>query len=197
MEGGRHFGYEHPQSAASWNNPNVDKFAATVGVMRTELDQCKFGLTSEDELGRAPTKKPTSLLTSSVVVYRTMRVKCKEGHRCRFDHREVSAMGLAVSANARREADAKRKARRKRASQPPEGEAKWGKSRRLEREANPERQVKTSWNCPSLNANLQEQLRKAERICMQRRLVDDHRVGLTAGSPVQLKIHLCSHEDGL
>ena len=71
MEGGMYFVYEHPQSAASWNNPNVDKLAAKAGVMRAELGQCEFGLTSEDELGRAPAKKPTSLLTSSVEVYMT------------------------------------------------------------------------------------------------------------------------------
>ena len=81
MVRGRYFVYEHPQSAASWSNPNVDKLAATAGVMRAELDQCEFGFTSEDELGRAPAKKPTSLLTNSVDVYRTMGVKCKGGYR--------------------------------------------------------------------------------------------------------------------
>ena len=65
MEGGRSFVYEHPQSAALWSNPNVDKLAAAAGVMRAELGQCKFGITSEDELGRAPAKKPTSLFTNS------------------------------------------------------------------------------------------------------------------------------------
>ena len=49
--------------------------------MRVELDQCEFGLLSEDELGKAPAKKPTSLLTNSVEVYRTMSVKCRGGHR--------------------------------------------------------------------------------------------------------------------
>ena len=60
---------------------DIDKLAATKGVMRAELDQCEFGLMSEDELGRAPAKKPTSLLTNSVEVFRTMGVKCKGGHR--------------------------------------------------------------------------------------------------------------------
>ena len=48
MEGRRYFVYEHPKSAASWINPNKEKLAATEGVMRTELDQCEFGLMSED-----------------------------------------------------------------------------------------------------------------------------------------------------
>ena len=60
MEGGRCFVYEHPKSAASWANPNIEKLAATEGVMRTDLDQCEFGLMSQDELGRASAKKPTS-----------------------------------------------------------------------------------------------------------------------------------------
>ena len=49
--------------------------------MRTELDQCEFGLMSKDELGEAPAKKPTSLLTNSVEVDRTMSRKCRGGHR--------------------------------------------------------------------------------------------------------------------
>ena len=69
------------KSAASWDNPRVDGLASTPGVMRTELDQCEFGLMSEDEIGRALAKKPTSLLTSSVEVNRKMSVKCRGGHR--------------------------------------------------------------------------------------------------------------------
>ena len=76
MEGGRYFVYEHAKSAASWDNPSAARLASTSGVMRPELDQCEFGLTSEDELGRAPAKKPTSLLTNSVEVDRMIGVKC-------------------------------------------------------------------------------------------------------------------------
>ena len=65
VDGGSYFVYEHPKTAASWANPSVDKLASTAGVMRTDLDLCDFGLTSEDKLGRAPAKKPTSLLTNS------------------------------------------------------------------------------------------------------------------------------------
>ena len=60
MEGGRDFIYEHPKSAASWDNPDVDGLSSTEGVMRTESDQGEFGLTSKDELGEAPAKKPTA-----------------------------------------------------------------------------------------------------------------------------------------
>ena len=74
MEGGRYFVCEHPKSAVSWDNPNVAKLASTPGVMRTELDQCEFGLVSENELGKAPAKKPTSLLTNSIEVDRMMSV---------------------------------------------------------------------------------------------------------------------------
>ena len=73
--------YEHPESAASWSNSSIEKLASTPGVMRTELDQCEFVLTPEDELGRAPAKKPTSLLTNSVEVNRAMGFKYKGGHR--------------------------------------------------------------------------------------------------------------------
>ena len=39
MDGGRYFIYEHPKSAASWNNPDVDRLASTEGVMWGQLDQ--------------------------------------------------------------------------------------------------------------------------------------------------------------
>ena len=76
MDGGRYFVYEHPNSAASWDNPSVDRLASTPGVRRTELDQCEFGLLSVDERGKAPAKKTTSLLTNLVEVNRMIGVKC-------------------------------------------------------------------------------------------------------------------------
>ena len=79
--GARYFIYEHPKSAASWSNPDVERLASVDGVIRIELDQCEFGLISKDELGEAPAKKPTSLLTSSVEVPRTMGVRFRGGHR--------------------------------------------------------------------------------------------------------------------
>ena len=80
MEGGRCFTYERSKSAASWGNPDVDGLAKTEGVMRTELYQCEFGLTSKDELGESPAKRPASLLTKSHEDHRTMGVKCRGGH---------------------------------------------------------------------------------------------------------------------
>ena len=96
MEGGRYVVYAHPRSAASWSNLSIEKRASTSGVMRAELDQCEFGLISDDELGRAPAKKPTSLLTNSVEVDRAMGVKCKGGHR----HRHVHLMAGRAQAAA-------------------------------------------------------------------------------------------------
>ena len=52
--------YEHSKLAASWDNPDVGGLASMAGVMKTELDQCDFGLSSKDKLGEAPVKKPTS-----------------------------------------------------------------------------------------------------------------------------------------
>ena len=81
MDGGRYFIYEHTKSAASWNNPDVERLASVDGVLRSELDHCEFGWTSKDELGEAPAKKPTSLLANSVEVHRTLGRKCHGGHR--------------------------------------------------------------------------------------------------------------------
>ena len=60
MDGGRYFIYKHPKSAASWNNPDVERLASVDGVLRTELGQSEFGMTSKHELGEAPAKKPIS-----------------------------------------------------------------------------------------------------------------------------------------
>ena len=55
-----------PNRQCFWENLDVDRLASTEGVMRTELGQCEFGLTSKDELGETPATKPISLFTNSV-----------------------------------------------------------------------------------------------------------------------------------
>ena len=77
MAAGRYLLYEHPQTAASWAEPCVANIARDDRVFRTEIDQCAYGLTSEDSEGVAPARKPTSMLTNSVGLKNALCKKCQ------------------------------------------------------------------------------------------------------------------------
>ena len=61
---GRWFLFEHPKGASSWSEPEVQKLINMNGVFIVELDQCMYGLTSTDQIGRASAKKPTRFITN-------------------------------------------------------------------------------------------------------------------------------------
>ena len=52
---------EHPESAYSWNIPEVEAFMKSEGVMTSVADQCIYvpETPSRTESGSAPAKKPT------------------------------------------------------------------------------------------------------------------------------------------
>ena len=74
---GRYFLHEHPQSAASWAEKCVADISRDPLVMRSEIDQCAYGLTSKDKDGVAPAKKPTSFLTNSIGLRNALSKKCQ------------------------------------------------------------------------------------------------------------------------
>ena len=51
MAGGRHFLFEHPNSASSWSMPELQDLAATPGVFWQRADMCMYGLTTPDLVG--------------------------------------------------------------------------------------------------------------------------------------------------
>ena len=57
MAAGRYFLHEHPKTATSWVVPCIKGLLGNSQVMTTEIDQCAYGLFSEDEHGKAPAKK--------------------------------------------------------------------------------------------------------------------------------------------
>ena len=78
---GRRFLFEHPQGASSWPEPEMQKLINMDGVFVVNADQCRYGLTSVDQLGRAPAKKPTKLITNMEPAFVCLSLRCDKSHR--------------------------------------------------------------------------------------------------------------------
>ena len=76
LDAGRYFLHEHPRSAKSWQEKCVQSIINHPLVMRTEIDQCAYGLQSRDGQGEAPAKTPTSSLTNSAGLRDTPSKRC-------------------------------------------------------------------------------------------------------------------------
>ena len=64
LRSGRGFIFEHPLTASSWQDEDMKKLREHPDVMELTIDQCMYGLASHDELGTAPAKKKTRILTN-------------------------------------------------------------------------------------------------------------------------------------
>ena len=62
MDDGRYFLHEHPASATSWAEPEVQRIEQMVGVRVAIGDQCQYEAADKDG---APIKKPTKFMTNS------------------------------------------------------------------------------------------------------------------------------------
>ena len=78
---GRWFLFEHPKGASSWSEPEMQKLINMNGVFIVELDQCMYGLTSTDKIGRAPAKKPTRFITNMEPALACLSLRCDRNHR--------------------------------------------------------------------------------------------------------------------
>ena len=76
LRAGRYFLHEHPKLASSWAEDCVKSLAQDPTVMKTEIDQCAYGLLSKDKEGVGPAKKPTSFLTNSIGLVNALSKKC-------------------------------------------------------------------------------------------------------------------------
>jgi hypothetical protein len=78
---GRYFVHEHPQSASSWNLPEVRAVQCLDGVASVVNDACVFGMTSTDRDGiRKPVKKPTRWLSNAPALLRHLAGRCAGRH---------------------------------------------------------------------------------------------------------------------
>ena len=66
LAAGRHFLFEHPAWASSWDMPKLQSLDDTPGVLWQRADQCMYGLVAPNEDGvDALAKKPTGFLSLS------------------------------------------------------------------------------------------------------------------------------------
>ena len=94
MEGGRYFLHEHPRSAVSWEVPCMKSLIEDPRVCKVKADMCQFGMKSTDQLGEAYVKKPTTFLTNSLEMSKSLSRRCTPG-----EHRHVHLMeGRAAAA---------------------------------------------------------------------------------------------------
>lgn len=56
-EAGRTFVFEHPNSAASWEDESLKSLLSARGVMLTTMDMCRYGMTSTDKEGHSSSEE--------------------------------------------------------------------------------------------------------------------------------------------
>ena len=74
---GGYFVYEHPQSASSWREPEVENLLNAPDILTVTCDMCAYGMNVD---GSGLNKKPTRLATNSPVIARRMERRCSGGH---------------------------------------------------------------------------------------------------------------------
>ena len=78
---GRHFMFEHPIGATSWQLPSVTEMAMMKDVGVCSIDMCAYGLKSQDKFGEGAARKRTRLMTNCPALLECMRRQCEGGHR--------------------------------------------------------------------------------------------------------------------
>ena len=79
---GAYFLFEHPESADSWQIPELVEFTKLDGVMTQVADQRMYGLVSPTGNGKEvlPAKKPTRFMSNSWCVLQDLSVRCDKSH---------------------------------------------------------------------------------------------------------------------
>ena len=72
MRCGRYFVHEHPRSATSWEDPYIKALRNDPRTVLAEADLCQFGLMSRDKDGESFAKKPTTFLTNSLEMQKSL-----------------------------------------------------------------------------------------------------------------------------
>ena len=79
---GRHFAHEHPASAASWDEPEMEALAKDPRVIATKCHQCMYGLVTPAVGGGVlPARKATKWLTSSPQMAARLQRVCDHSHK--------------------------------------------------------------------------------------------------------------------
>ena len=81
LENGRHFLHEHPETATSWDDDQMQKLLREPKVSTTVSDQCEYGLLTPGPSGTlVPAKKPTKWASSSPHMLKRLSTRCKKDH---------------------------------------------------------------------------------------------------------------------
>ncbi|MBN71658.1 MAG: hypothetical protein CME32_20555 [Gimesia sp.] len=73
---GRFFMHEHPNSASSWNMPEMIRLAAMEGVEITTCDMCAYGLKTIDDEGEALAEKRTRIMSNAPEIIKRVSRQC-------------------------------------------------------------------------------------------------------------------------
>ena len=74
---GRYFLHEHPATASSWAEVEVQQLMMAKGGHIAVCHMCRFGMEATDELGKGLLNKPTKCTTNSRAVYEVLNVACE------------------------------------------------------------------------------------------------------------------------
>ena len=76
VRGHRHFVHEHPERSRAWQLPEMKELLLRPEVGSVILHMCAFGMTSTDEMGTAPVKKATRIISTSDEVLKQVNRQC-------------------------------------------------------------------------------------------------------------------------
>ena len=95
LQAGRHFLFEHPLRASSWDDSWMVNLMKHKKVHVGHCHQCQYGATALDSSGvRHPVLKPTKWMSSSPHVIQRLTAKCSRDH----DHLPLQGKNLAEAA---------------------------------------------------------------------------------------------------
>ena len=82
-EAGRYYVHEHPATASSWNEREIQNLARQENVEKVTSDLCMFGLTTRGSTPeeRVAAQKRTIFMTNSPEMARALDRRCDGGHR--------------------------------------------------------------------------------------------------------------------
>ena len=78
---GRYYLHEHPKSASSWREPEVQKTIDEFNGVVYTGHMCQFGMKSRDEHGERLVLKPTGFMANSEEIGKELSKKCDRSHR--------------------------------------------------------------------------------------------------------------------
>ena len=82
IRAGRHFLFEHPLSAASWEDPSLKSLMSIPRIYTTVCDQCEYGLVVRNTDGEEQhARKATRFVTSSPFMAHRLSTRCKGDHQ--------------------------------------------------------------------------------------------------------------------